>query len=89
MSIAEAMACELPVVAYRAGGIPEVVKDGETGILVEPLDVDAIAEAVVEILSSPDERRRMGKNGRQRVEREFNSARIARRYEALYERLAS
>jgi N-acetyl-alpha-D-glucosaminyl L-malate synthase BshA len=89
MSIAEAMACQLPVVAYRAGGIPEVVEDGLTGILVEPLNVDAIVEAVVDILSSPEKRREMGKQARRRIQETFNSAKIARRYETLYERLVS
>lgn len=89
MSIAEAMACELPVVAYRAGGIPEVVADGETGTLVEPLNVEAVVDASVEILSTPEKMREMGRKGRERIVEEFNSPRIAREYEVLYERLAS
>ena len=49
-SLLDAMACERPIVASRVGGIPEVVVDGETGLLVPPRDADSLAEAIVRLL---------------------------------------
>ena len=68
MGIIEAMACQVPVVATRVGGIPEIVEDGRTGLLVERLDARALANAILELLSDEDLRRKMGKIGRERVE---------------------
>jgi glycosyltransferase involved in cell wall biosynthesis len=68
MGIIEAMACQVPVVATKVGGIPEIVEDGKTGLLVEPGDSRALANAVLELLSNEDLRRKMGKTGRKRVE---------------------
>jgi glycosyltransferase involved in cell wall biosynthesis len=70
--IIEAMAMGLPVVATRVGGIPELVVDGQTGILVEPGDPKALAAAVATVLADENRRREMGRMGRQRVE-EFHS----------------
>ena len=55
----------------RAGGTPEAIVDSETGLLVDPHDVHAIADAVIRLLQNPDEARRLGENGRRRVESEF------------------
>ncbi len=68
LDIIEAMACELPVVTTRAGGNPEIVEDGKTGFLVEVGDSSALANAVIKLLSNEDLRKKMGKNGRKRVE---------------------
>lgn len=62
----EAMAAGLPVVASRVGGIPEVVVDGETGLLVEPGNPEDLASALLRLASDPDLRARMGDRGRQR-----------------------
>ncbi len=67
----EAMHCGLPVVAAHAGATPEVVADGETGILVEPGSVDGVASAVSGLLLLADERERMGAAGRRRVANEY------------------
>lgn len=66
--IIEAMAMGLPVVATRVGGIPELVMDGETGILVEPGDPKGLADALAVMLSDERRRREMGLAGRRRVE---------------------
>ncbi len=71
--IAEAMAMELPVVSTHISGIPELVQNGETGLLVEPHDVDALADALQSLMSQPAERTKMGKNGRKRVLSIFDS----------------
>jgi glycosyltransferase involved in cell wall biosynthesis len=67
LSLMEAMACGKPVVASRAGGIPELVRDGVDGILVDPGDVRWLAEAIVSLLKNPDLRKRMGSSGRERA----------------------
>jgi len=88
MSIAEGMASGLPVVAPRAGGIPEVVLDGTTGILTEPGDLDALAEALLRLMTAPEEAEQLGRAGRKRIEQQFSPAAIVPQYEALYDRLA-
>jgi len=86
----EAMACGLPVVATRVGGLPEVVNDGVTGLLVPPADPAALAGAMAEIWDDCDRRDRMGRAGRGRAEECFDVRRMVAQYEALYlERLGS
>jgi glycosyltransferase involved in cell wall biosynthesis len=63
----EASAMELPVIASRVGGVPEVVVDGETGVLVPPRDTGALVRALEELISDPDRGKRMGKAGRELV----------------------
>jgi len=67
----EAMACALPVVASRVGGLPEAVAEGETGLLVPPGDAEALARAVEELAASPERAQALGSAGRRRVEQEF------------------
>lgn len=88
MSIAEGMASGLPVVAPRAGGIPEVVLDGTTGILTDPGDLDALAEALLRLMTAPEEAERLGRAGRERIEQLFSPGVVVPQYEALYDRLA-
>ena len=77
MSLIEAMATEVPVVASRVGGMTEVVAEGKTGLLVEANDVSALAEAILHLLSNLDLREAMGKAGRQRVVELFQWERVA------------
>ena len=81
---AEAMAWGKPVIGCRAGGIPEVVLDGETGLLVAPGDCDGIRSALIQLLQDPILRRRLGQAGRIRVRDCFSRARLAQRSAALY-----
>jgi glycogen(starch) synthase len=83
----EAMAHGLPVVATRAGGIPDKVEDGVSGFLVEPRDVGALAESLARVANDEALRRRMGARSRARVEELFNWATIARDTVAVYEEL--
>jgi FkbM family methyltransferase len=78
----EAMMFSRPVVSCRAGGIPEVVADGETGLLVEPDDVAGLRDALLRLVDDPELRARMGAAGRERFEREFdNDVAVARTLE--------
>jgi glycosyltransferase involved in cell wall biosynthesis len=84
MSVLEAMAARLPVVASAVGGVPEAVRDGETGTLVPPRDSAALAEALRRLVADPALRDRLGEAGRRRVEREFSLARFEREHLELY-----
>ncbi len=83
----EAMACEVPVVATRVGGVPEVVTHGVDGYLVEPRDVAGAAKAVLDILNLPDRGRAMGQMARKNARRRYCSNDIIPKYEAYYERV--
>ena len=85
ISVIEAMAFGLPVVATNVGGLPEVVVDGVTGILVPPGNSEALAEAILRLLRDPDLRARMGQAGRERVRAEFTVERIVSQTLAVYE----
>ena len=86
--VPEAMAAGLPVVATRVDGTPEAVRDGETGFLVDPHDVQDMAEKIEYLLTHPAVARRMGESGRSRVE-EFDIDAMVQRQEAIYESLLS
>jgi glycosyltransferase involved in cell wall biosynthesis len=79
MILAEAMACGLPVVASRSGGIPEVVQDGRTGLLVDPGDVDGLAAAIDRIFDNRELAARMGVAARARAEELFDWEHVAGR----------
>ena len=82
--VIEAMAAGLPIVATRGGALPEVVVDGETGILVERGDSEGLAAAISRLLSDPGLRRRMGAAGRRRVQQLFTWDGSVARLEELY-----
>jgi colanic acid/amylovoran biosynthesis glycosyltransferase len=80
----EAMACGLPVVSSRLSGIPEIVSDGVNGLLTEPGDAQAIAEAITCLSVSPALRKQFGTAGRQTIEREFDLPSSARQLARLF-----
>ena len=86
LSALEAMSCEVPVVASRAGGIPEVVQDGVTGLLADIGDTDAMTQAALSILQDEERRRQMGQAGRQRAIEEFYPQKIVAQYLDAYRR---
>jgi glycosyltransferase involved in cell wall biosynthesis len=84
LTLLEAMARGLPVAATRVGGNPEVVADGDTGLLVPARSPAALAEALLRLYGDADLGRRLGLAGRRRVEAHFDVRRMVARYEALY-----
>jgi len=87
LTIAEAMACEVPVVATNVGGVPEVLQDGVCGRLVPLGCVQSMAEAAIEILRDPQQAQAMGQAGRKRVRERFDQETIVQQYENLYWRM--
>jgi N-acetyl-alpha-D-glucosaminyl L-malate synthase BshA len=87
LSALEAMACEVPVVASRVGGLHEVVQDGETGFLLPPDDLDGMAAKGVELLTDGELHRRFAAAGRRTVAEKFCADRVVPMYEAYYRRL--
>ncbi|MFQ6118111.1 MAG: glycosyltransferase, partial [Candidatus Bipolaricaulia bacterium] len=84
LAVLEAMSCAVPVVATRVGGLPEVVRDGEDGYLVDVGDVAALAERGIKLLSDDALRERMGQQARQRVLEKFTPERIVPQYLQYY-----
>jgi glycosyltransferase involved in cell wall biosynthesis len=87
LAILEAMAAGLPVIGTRVGGIPELVVDGETGLLVEPERPEELAAALDSLAADRERRVELGRRGRERVQEHFSADGIARRTVALYEEL--
>ena len=86
---AEAMGCEIPVVASDAGGLPEVVENGVTGLVVPRGDSSALAAAMSSLLDDPIRRHRMGLAGRERALRLFDWDRTAEHFEQIYQETAA
>jgi len=87
LSILEAMCFQCPSVSTRVGGIPEVVGDNESGLLVPAGDVPALADALETLIRDPARRRALGRAGQTRARELFSADVIVPRYEALYRRL--
>ncbi len=85
--VLEGMVAGKPVVATRGGGVPEIVVDGETGILVPMGDSTAMAEAIIRLLGDPERAQAMGEAGRQRALTEFTIDKTARQIEAVYDQI--
>ena len=83
----EAMSCEVPVVASKVGGLPEVVTDGMDGFLVEPRNVEKMAEKALSVLVDDWRRKEMGKKAREKAHSNFCSAKIISLYEKFYRRV--
>lgn len=84
-TLIEAGACGIPVVATKVGGIPEIVKDMETGILVPPGDADGLARALISLIEDNDKRQRMGEMARFWADDKFSASRMVASFSDLYE----
>ena len=87
LTVAEAMWKGRPVVASRVGGIQDQIREGETGLLVEPGDLDAFADAVVDLLEHPEQAARLGIAAREEIRGLFLGPRHLTQYVDLFERL--
>ncbi|GIV76561.1 MAG: hypothetical protein KatS3mg050_0955 [Litorilinea sp.] len=85
--VLEAGAMGLPVVAGRVGGVPEAVRHGETGLLVDPQDEAGFVVAVQALLAAPERRAAMGRRARDWVVKEFNMEKIALQYLEFYRQI--
>jgi glycosyltransferase involved in cell wall biosynthesis len=87
LSVIEYMAAGKAVVATRVGGLPALVEEDVSGLLVPPRNAEALAGAVGRLLRDPERRARMGEAGRERQQREYDETVMLRRFEELYEQL--
>ena len=83
-TILEAMAVGKPIIATDVGGNPEIVKDGETGLLIQPKNYKKLAESIVNLLSLSNLRKEMGAAARTRIVKKFSLQRMAKEYEDIY-----
>jgi len=88
MALLEAMASSVPVVATPVGQISEIVKDGETGLLVDPKDVDALVSSLVKMTEGKEEGIEMAQQAKKLVEEKHSSQAMAKKYLETYEWLA-
>ncbi|HEX3154892.1 MAG TPA: glycosyltransferase family 4 protein [Candidatus Angelobacter sp.] len=85
MTILEAMAASRPVIATRVGAVPSVIRDGETGLLVDPGDIHGLRSAIARLLSQPDVCRRIGAAGHNWVSRNYTAEAMALKYCQMYD----
>jgi starch synthase len=85
--LAEAMAAGLPIVSTRVGAVPEVVRDGETGVLIPPDDPEACARAINSLLDDTVRMKEMGRKGRERAMQFFTWEKVAERVAQCYEEI--
>jgi glycosyltransferase involved in cell wall biosynthesis len=86
-SLREALAVETPVIGTNLEGMPELITDGETGLLVPPRNPDALAQAILRVVENPTRAKAMARAGRKHVEARFSTVVKVERTEALYRRL--
>ena len=89
ITVIEAMACSKPVIATNLGPFPEIIRDGETGLLVPLHSPDELADAIIEFALNEDKRKRMGEMARKDVEERFDINKIADDYLEIYGELIS
>lgn len=89
LSALEAMACEVPVIATRVGGVPEVIEEDGCGYLFDVGDVDSMAKAALQVLSDDGKRERLGRRGREIAVSRFTTEQIIPQYEELYKSVIS
>jgi glycosyltransferase involved in cell wall biosynthesis len=89
ISLIQAAACSVPLIASRAGGMPEIVHDQQNGLLIEPGDLAGLVQALKRLIDEPDTRQKFGKAGRQLVEQEFSIEQMVDGNLAVYREISS
>jgi len=87
VAVLEALSCGIPVVASKVGGIPDVIRNGKTGYVVESEDIDAFEQRLRELLQSCEKRQQMGTEGRKDMMETYDNLKIALQIEQVYERV--
>jgi glycosyltransferase involved in cell wall biosynthesis len=87
LSMLEAMAAGKPAIATNVGGVPEVIKDGESGFLIPSRNPDVIADRLIRLIRSPELARGLGTTGQSLVRSKYDLPQVVRQYEELYDRL--
>lgn len=85
LTVLEAQACGIPVLAFAVGGIPEIVEDGLCGLIVRPRDTEALAAAALRLAGDDELVHRLGGHARERAEKDFDARLMAERYVRFYE----
>jgi len=83
--VLEAMACGTPVIASRAGAVPDIIENDRTGIIIEPKDLEGLKRALVQLIENLELARKMGEQGRERIENCFTWDAICKKLENFYE----
>lgn len=83
-TVIEAMAAEIPVIATKVGAVPEIIEDEESGILIEPKNHKAMAEAIKKIINDKSLSEKLARNGKKVVEENFNIEKMIKKYEDLF-----
>jgi len=89
LAVMEAMACGRPILATRVGGTTDLIADGETGMLMEPRDVEALEDGLIRVLTNRGQAAAMGRRAREWAERQMTWERVSRMYQQVYEEVAS
>ncbi len=85
--IPQAMAMELPVLAYSVDGVQEIIQHTENGYLFQPKDIDSIVDACIKLIHAPERRAELGRSGRQRVLQDYDLQQMITQLTALYDKL--
>jgi len=86
IALVEAMACGKPVISTKVGAIPEIIENGKTGLLVEPKNPEQLAQAILKLANNAYLRKKMGEEGRKKVEKEYDWNIIANKYLEFYKK---
>ncbi len=89
LTLCEASACALPIVAFRVGGIPEILREGRNASLVDEISTARVVEEIESFMANPEKREEFGKAGRSLVEKEFTLARQAERWQQYLKAVAA
>src|SRR5207253_6193492 len=89
VAVMEAMACGRPILATRVGGTGDLILDGETGMHLEPRNVEALANGLIRVLTDRQHAAAMGRRAREWAEQQMTWERVSRTYEQIYEEVAS